>query len=130
MTPNHFTVNLVHAFASWKAPKSYTKRLLGHRNNSSIATAASSRIVAAETSITSELNHVTEVFPNETHNVLASNSTVGLNSVRTNKSKRSRYAEGPSHGSPSIATGFADHNSGGTTGTNPHLPCPSSRIRC
>ncbi len=63
MTPNHFTVNLVHAFASWKVPKSCTKRHLRQLNNSSIAIAASSRIVAADTSITSELNHVTEVFP-------------------------------------------------------------------
>src|SRR6266404_7522390 len=48
MTPNHSTVNLAHAFASWKVPKSYTARLLGQRNNSFIATAASSRIVAAK----------------------------------------------------------------------------------
>src|SRR5258708_3257178 len=63
MTPNHFTVNLAQSSASWKVPTNCTILRLGQRNNSSIAIAASSKIVAAESSITSELNRVTEVFP-------------------------------------------------------------------
>jgi hypothetical protein len=39
---NRFTVNLAHVSTSWRVAKNCTTRLLGQRNNSSIATAASS----------------------------------------------------------------------------------------